>query len=78
MPAQIEAFLDLNIVRTFLNDGGLMVAGVTGSTANDATAGITVVFPDGFRSAAQVAKIDKDWDLAAVAPYMYFRWKKWL
>src|SRR5438128_2546563 len=27
----------------------------------------TVVFPDGFRSAAQVVKVDRDWDLAALA-----------
>ena len=28
---------------------------------------ITVVFPDGFRSAAKVVKSDRDWDLAALA-----------
>src|SRR5258708_718101 len=27
----------------------------------------TVVFPDSFRSAAQVVKVDRDWDLAALA-----------
>ena len=27
---------------------------------------ITVVFPDGFRSAAEVLKLDRDWDLAAL------------
>jgi hypothetical protein len=31
-----------------------------------ATSGITVVFADGFRSAAQVLKTDPDWDLAAL------------
>lgn len=32
----------------------------------DATGSVTVVFPDGFRTAAQIAKTDKDWDLAAL------------
>jgi len=33
----------------------------------DAAGPPTVVFPDGFRSAAQVVKVDRDWDLAALA-----------
>jgi hypothetical protein len=33
----------------------------------DATGPITVVFPDGFRSGALVLRIDRDWDLAALA-----------
>jgi hypothetical protein len=33
----------------------------------DATGPITVVFPDGFRSGAIVLKIDREWDLAALA-----------
>ncbi len=33
----------------------------------DAAGPIMVVFPDGFRSAASVMKIDRDWDLAALA-----------
>ncbi len=33
----------------------------------DASAEITVVFPDGFRSPAQVVKVDQDWDLAALS-----------
>jgi serine protease Do len=33
----------------------------------DAAGHITVEFPDGFKSAAQVAKTDKDWDLAALS-----------
>ncbi|MCO6455169.1 MAG: trypsin-like peptidase domain-containing protein [Pirellulaceae bacterium] len=33
----------------------------------DAQGPISVVFPDGFRSAAQVLKLDEDWDLAALA-----------
>lgn len=28
---------------------------------------VSVVFPDGFRSAAQILKVDRDWDLAALA-----------
>jgi S1-C subfamily serine protease len=32
----------------------------------DGTGPIQVVFPNGFRSAAQVAKLDRDWDLAAL------------
>ena len=32
----------------------------------DATGSITVVFPDGFQSAARVLKVDRDWDLAAL------------
>jgi serine protease Do len=33
----------------------------------DASAEITAVFPDGSRSPAQVVKVDKDWDLAALS-----------
>ena len=33
----------------------------------DATGPIIVVFPDGFQSAAAVMKVDRDWDLAALA-----------
>ncbi len=33
----------------------------------DATGPITVVFPDGFRSEALVLRVDRDWDLAALA-----------
>lgn len=33
----------------------------------DASAEITVVFPDDFRSPAQVVKVDADWDLAALS-----------
>jgi hypothetical protein len=33
----------------------------------DASAEITAVFPDGFRSPAQVVKVDRDWDLAALS-----------
>jgi hypothetical protein len=33
----------------------------------DATGPITVVFPDGFRSRALVLRVDRDWDLAALA-----------
>ncbi len=33
----------------------------------DAAGPVTVVFPDSFRSAATVMKIDRDWDLAALA-----------
>lgn len=33
----------------------------------DAAGPITVEFPDGFKSAAQVIKTDKDWDLAALS-----------
>jgi hypothetical protein len=33
----------------------------------DAAAPVWVVFPDGFRSAANVLKTDRDWDLAALA-----------
>lgn len=33
----------------------------------DASAEITVVFPDGFRSPAHVVKTDRDWDLAALS-----------
>ncbi len=32
----------------------------------DAAAPPTVVFPDGFRSAATIARVDRDWDLAAL------------
>ena len=32
----------------------------------DAAAAPTVVFPDGFRSAATIARVDQDWDLAAL------------
>jgi S1-C subfamily serine protease len=32
----------------------------------DATGTISVVFPDGFRSAARVVRADRDWDLAAL------------
>lgn len=32
----------------------------------DASGAVTVVFPDGFRSAARVLKVDRDWDLAAL------------
>lgn len=32
----------------------------------DATGTINVVFPDGFRSAARVLRVDRDWDLAAL------------
>jgi hypothetical protein len=32
----------------------------------DATGAISVVFPDGFRSAARVLRVDRDWDLAAL------------
>lgn len=35
----------------------------------DAAGPITVEFPDGFRSPAQVVKTDKDWDLAALSIY---------
>ncbi len=34
---------------------------------SDATGPATVLFPDGFQSAAQVVKVDRDWDLAALA-----------
>ncbi len=34
---------------------------------NEATGPITVDFPDGFESTASVQKVDKDWDLAALA-----------
>jgi len=34
---------------------------------NEATGQITVVFPDGFQSGASIQKIDRDWDLAALA-----------
>jgi len=33
----------------------------------DAEGEITVIFPDGFRSSARLLKIDRDWDLAALA-----------
>ena len=33
----------------------------------DATGQISVVFPDGFHSAARVVKVDRDWDLAALS-----------
>jgi hypothetical protein len=33
----------------------------------DAQGPISVIFPDGYRSAAQVLKTDRDWDLAALA-----------
>jgi hypothetical protein len=33
----------------------------------DATGPITVVFPDGFRSGALVLRVDREWDLAALA-----------
>lgn len=33
----------------------------------DAEGEITVVFPDGFRSSARLLKVDRDWDLAALA-----------
>ena len=33
----------------------------------DATGPITVTFPNGFKSAAQVLRLDRDWDLAALA-----------
>ena len=33
----------------------------------EASGTITVAFPDGFRSAATVLRIDRDWDLAALA-----------
>jgi len=32
----------------------------------DATGPVNVVFPDGFRSAARVLQVDRDWDLAAL------------
>ncbi len=32
----------------------------------DATGPINVIFPDGFRSAARVLRVDRDWDLAAL------------
>jgi hypothetical protein len=35
----------------------------------DAAGQITVEFPDGFKSPAEVAKTDKDWDLAALSIY---------
>jgi hypothetical protein len=35
----------------------------------DASGQITVEFPDGFKSPAQVVKTDKDWDLAALSIY---------
>jgi hypothetical protein len=35
----------------------------------DASGQITVEFPDGFKSPAQVVKTDKDWDLAALSVY---------
>ena len=35
----------------------------------DAAGSITVEFPDGFKSPAEVAKTDKDWDLAALSIY---------
>jgi len=34
---------------------------------NEATAPISVMFPDGFSSPATVLKVDRDWDLAALA-----------
>ena len=34
---------------------------------NDARSQVYVVFPDGFRSVAQVLRTDQDWDLAALA-----------
>ncbi|HEY1784964.1 MAG TPA: trypsin-like peptidase domain-containing protein [Pirellulales bacterium] len=34
---------------------------------NEATGQITVMFPDGFSSAGTVVKLDRDWDLAAIA-----------
>ena len=34
---------------------------------NEATGQITVMFPDGFSSAGTVVKVDRDWDLAAIA-----------
>ena len=34
---------------------------------NEATGQITVIFPDGFTSAGTVVKLDRDWDLAAIA-----------
>lgn len=34
---------------------------------SDATGPATVLFPDGFQTAAQVVKVDRDWDLAALA-----------
>lgn len=33
----------------------------------DAAGDITVVFPDGFKSAARIVKADRDWDLAALS-----------
>jgi hypothetical protein len=33
----------------------------------DASGDITVVFPDGFKSAARIVKADRDWDLAALS-----------
>src|SRR5262249_39360330 len=35
----------------------------------DAAGPITVEFPDGFKSPAEVVKTDKDWDLAALSIY---------
>lgn len=34
---------------------------------SDAAGPATVLFPDGFQTAAQVVKVDRDWDLAALA-----------
>ena len=34
---------------------------------SDASGPATVLFPDGFQTAAQVVKVDRDWDLAALA-----------
>ena len=34
---------------------------------NEATGQIMVMFPDGFTSAGTVVKVDRDWDLAAIA-----------
>jgi len=34
---------------------------------NEATGQITVAFPDGFTSAGTIVKVDRDWDLAAIA-----------
>ena len=34
---------------------------------NEATQSITIIFPDGFQSSATICKVDRDWDLAALA-----------
>jgi hypothetical protein len=48
-------------------DFGLVVS--NWHVIRDAAGPITVEFPDGFKSAAQVVKSDKDWDLAALSIY---------